>query len=92
MKNEKCDVQKGSEERHSVETISSPPNSGNVISAQPVVDAGHDSGAGHWEGSGQDVRWIENKKDGLSKDVPKRETDHTRNFPAGVDAPNHKKK
>jgi hypothetical protein len=37
------------------ETISSTPNSGKVMEAHPTVDAGHDSGCGHWMGDGQDV-------------------------------------
>ena len=46
----KVDVPKGSEERHGLETVSSPPNHQNVIEAQPTIDAGIDSGVGSWSG------------------------------------------
>jgi hypothetical protein len=44
--------------RKAVETNSAPVNHGNVMDAQPVVDAGHDSGVGHWEGSCSDVKFV----------------------------------
>ena len=40
------------------ETVSSTPNCGHVMDAQPVVDAGHDSGVGHWEGNGSDLKFV----------------------------------
>jgi hypothetical protein len=41
-----------------LETVSSTPNHGCPREAQPVKDAGHDSGVGHWEGDGQDVHFV----------------------------------
>ena len=61
MKNEKCDAPKGSEERHGLETVSSPANPGKVISAQPLVDAGFDAKPGYWTGNGLDIEHTEVK-------------------------------
>lgn len=44
--------------RAGVETVSAACNHGNVIDAAPVVDAGHDSGCGHWEGDGRDLKFV----------------------------------
>ena len=42
------------------ETVDAAENHGNVISAQPVVDAGNCK-PGHWEGDGQVVKHIEHE-------------------------------
>ena len=57
MTTEKCDVPKPSEERGDVESVSSFPQHGNVISAQPVVDSGSSCGTGFWTGDGLKVRF-----------------------------------
>jgi hypothetical protein len=48
---------KGSEEVLSPtkETVSTFPNKGNCVEAQPTVDAGVDSGVGAWNGDGAKV-------------------------------------
>ena len=56
---EKCDVPEGSEERHGLETVSSPANPGNVVEAQPVVDGSAVSKPGHWIGDGYTIKRIE---------------------------------
>jgi hypothetical protein len=56
MKN-KLDVPKPSEERGNVESVSSPPNHGNVIEAQKVLDAGVDSGVGSWQGDADQIKF-----------------------------------
>jgi hypothetical protein len=55
-------VRKSTEEvlNPAVETVSSTPNKGCVLSAQPVIDAA-DCGTGHWEGNGQDLRFVTNQ-------------------------------
>ena len=58
MKTEKCDVPKPSEERGDVESVSSFPQHGNVVSAQPNVDASADSGVGYWVGSGPSLKFV----------------------------------
>jgi len=59
MHKEKNDTgPKGSEERAGMETVSSTPNKGCCCESQPVVDAGHDSGTGHWEGQHTDVKFV----------------------------------
>lgn len=40
------------------ETVDAAPNKGNVIEAQPVVDAGPDACTGHWEGNGPDIKYV----------------------------------
>ena len=44
------------------ETVDSAKNCGNEIEAQPVVDAGHDSGVGRWVGDAQDVRFEQDEE------------------------------
>ncbi len=40
------------------ESVSSAPNHGNKIDAAPVIDAGIDSGCGHWTGDGYEVKFV----------------------------------
>jgi hypothetical protein len=55
MNTKTCDVPKPSEERGAVESVSSFPQHGNVIEAQPTVDAGTDSGVGSWQGNAEKI-------------------------------------
>jgi hypothetical protein len=57
MKHNKPEVKvpESSDERASKETVSGAPNTGSCCCAQPVIDAGADSGPGVWSGDGQDV-------------------------------------
>jgi len=55
MKNEKCNVPGPSEERGAVESVSSFPQHGNVIEAQPTVDGAADSGVGSWQGNSDKI-------------------------------------
>lgn len=49
---------KGSEERAGKETVSSTPNMGNSMSAQPVPDGPMDGTVGHWEGDCHDIKFV----------------------------------
>jgi hypothetical protein len=58
MKNEKCDVPAPSEERGAVESVSSFPQHGRVVEAQPTVDGGFDSKPGVWIGDGLKIERV----------------------------------
>jgi hypothetical protein len=60
MKNEKVDVPCSAADDSKDQSISSADQKGNVISAQPVVDAG-DCKPGFWTGDGPIIKWIETK-------------------------------
>ena len=65
MKDQECSVPKPSEERGDVESVSSFPQHGNVVSAQPTVDGpGFEAGpnaTGRWVGNGPSLKFIESK-------------------------------
>ena len=50
-------VPKSGEERVGKESVSAAPNPGAVIEAQPVVDAGANSGPGFWSGDGAEIKF-----------------------------------
>ncbi|MGH7744523.1 MAG: hypothetical protein ACREQ5_06850 [Candidatus Dormibacteria bacterium] len=54
LKNDKGPA--GSEAVAGKESVSSTPNKGNEISAQPVVDGG-ECGVGFWTGNGSDIKF-----------------------------------
>ena len=41
-----------------LETVDSAPQHGEELSAQPTVCGGCDSGTGHWEGDGRDIKFV----------------------------------
>lgn len=59
------------------ETVSSTPNKGCVCPAQPVVDAGHDSGVGYWQGDGQDLKFVRGGNGLQSPDLSNRNWNQT---------------
>ena len=48
--NDRIKVPPSSDARGDVESVGAAINHGNVMDAAPTVDAGADSGCGHWEG------------------------------------------
>jgi hypothetical protein len=61
MKDKECSVPKSTEQTLSDrETVDSAPQHGNVISAQPTVDAGEVK-PGRWVGNGPSLKYIESK-------------------------------
>jgi hypothetical protein len=62
MKNKNIEVPTSAADDNKNQSISSADQKGNVIEAQPVADAGIDSGVGHFEGLGCDIRFVKEKK------------------------------
>jgi hypothetical protein len=55
-------IPKSKESSAGCETIDAAPNHGNCIEAAPLVDAGVDSGPGHFEGNGLDLKFVPAKE------------------------------
>ena len=69
-----------------LETVDSAPQHGEELSAQPTVCGGCDSGTGHWEGDGRDIKFVKGESM-QSPDQTPRGWNST-----GAPAPNKKKK
>jgi hypothetical protein len=61
---EKIKVPASKESTAGKETVEAAPNQGNECCAQPVVDAGVDSGVGAWVGDGKNVRFVKADAEG----------------------------
>ena len=69
-----------------LETVDSAPQHGEECCAAPTVDAGCESGTGHWEGDGSSIKFVKGESK-LNEDLTPRGWNST-----GAPAPNKKKK
>ena len=69
-----------------LETVDSAPQHGEECCAAPTVDAGCESGTGHWEGDCRDIKFVKGESK-QNEDLSPRNWNST-----GAPAPNKKKK